>query len=215
MAIKIAPSILGVKEEDLVNVCNELISSGADYIHFDVMDGVFVENKSFSPETLAIVRKGLPEAFIDVHLMIVDVEKSIDAYAHAGASLITFHYEACKESQIPTIINMIHARGIKAGISIKPNTDVEVIDKYLDLLDLVLVMSVEPGKGGQSFIESSLDKIAHYSSIKGDRNYEIEVDGGINDSTGKLCVNKGVDVLVAGSYIIKSNDYKARIDSLK
>lgn len=213
---KIAPSILGTKEEDLVSTCEKLLSSGADYIHFDVMDGFFVENKSFSASILDKLKKALPRAFFDVHLMIINVEQQVDKYIDAGADLITFHYEAVEKENMISLINHIHLRGCKVGISIKPDTSFKEIKPYIPYIDLVLVMSVEPGKGGQSFMPSALEKIENIFALKTLNPYLlIEVDGGINALTGPLCVQKGADVLVAGSYILKSDSYKERIDSLK
>ena len=213
---KIAPSILGVKDEDLVSTCTSLLNSGADYIHFDVMDGFFVSNKSFSYSVLEKLKKALPRAFFDVHLMIINVEQQVDKFIDAGADLITFHYEAVKKENVIPLINHIHQRGCKVGISIKPDTSFTEIKAYIPYIDLVLVMSVEPGKGGQSFMMSALEKIENIFALKILNPYLlIEVDGGINALTGELCVQKGADVLVAGSYILKSDSYKERIDSLK
>ncbi|MGN1295312.1 MAG: ribulose-phosphate 3-epimerase [Bacilli bacterium] len=213
---KVAPSILGVKDEDLIPTCTSLLNDGADYIHFDVMDGFFVENKSFSPTVLSKLKKALPRAFFDVHLMIINVEQQVDKYIDAGADLITFHYEAVEKENMIALINHIHQRGCKVGISINPNTSYKEIKSYIPYIDLVLVMSVEPGKGGQTFMMSALEKIENIFALKVLNPYlMIEVDGGINALTGALCTQKGADVLVAGSYILKSESYKERIESLK
>ena len=154
----------------------------------------------------------------DVHIMIAEPKKYAPEFIKSGASYLTFHYEACKDDkEVQEVIDLIHQCGGKAGLSIKPNTDVKVCDSFLKNLDLVLVMSVEPGFGGQSFIHSALEKIAYLRKAADENGYKylVEVDGGINEETGRLCKEAGVDVLVAGSYLFGHYDIKERIEGLK
>ncbi len=215
---KIGPSILGVSDEAVVAVTNSLMKDGADFIHYDVMDGKFVENTSFSINHFKNLKSNMDkkDTFFDVHLMTYDLETHIKEYGEAKANNITFHYEACKEEEILPFINLIHSYGIKAGLAINPSTDVKVLEKYLPYLDLVLVMSVVPGKGGQGFIESSIDKIEYLKDYKTKKklSYLIEVDGGINDKTINLAYKAGCDLFVVGSFIIKSGDYKLAMEKL-
>ena len=215
--VKVAPSILGVECLKAPQVINELIEQGADIIHYDVMDGKFVSNTSFPIEEYEYHKKNVDESIIfDVHLMTYDLFENVKKYS-SGASYLTFHYEAIEENKINELIDYIHSLNVKAGISICPSTNVEVIKPYLDKIDLVLVMSVVPGKGGQSFMESALDKITYLDNYRNEFNlkYLIEVDGGINDSTAKLVKERNVDILVAGSFIIKSDSYEQQIRKLK
>lgn len=213
--IKVSPSLLSADFANMENACKMLEQAKADYIHCDVMDGSFVSQITFGEKMVAAV-KNCSTLPLDVHLMIVNPIKHIESFAKAGSSIITVHYEALME-KTEACINAIKDLGVKAGLSVKPNTDIEEIEKYLPMLDLVLIMSVEPGKGGQEFLESALRKIEFCKKIKDEKKLDllIEVDGGINAETGKLCAKAGVDVLVAGSYIFKGKDIKGAIDSLK
>ena len=196
--MKISASFLTIDNIDNVN---KLVNCDIDYLHLDIMDGIFVDNKN---EVLDVPHiKPL-----DIHLMVSDVYKYIDKYKTLNPLYITFHYET--GADILSVINYIKKFNIKVGLSIKPSTKVEEIIPYLPYLDLVLVMSVEPGKGGQSFIMNSIDKIKKLKELKGD--YVIEVDGGINDSTIKYVNN--ADIVVVGSYITSGN-YEERIKNLK
>ena len=212
----IAPSILSANFNKLGEEIKSIEDAGAEYLHFDVMDGHFVPNISFGIPVLKSISKS-HHMINDVHLMITDPLKYTPEFIKAGADIITFHLEAVTSKQAYELIELIHKANKKVGISIKPKTNVKEVLPYLKDIDLVLVMSVEPGFGGQSFMESALEKIAvlrkeidknHYSTL-------IEVDGGINENTGRLCKNTGVDILVAGSYIFNSGDYKLVMEKLR
>ncbi len=213
----ISPSVLSANFADLKTDIKKIEDGGATWLHYDVMDGHFVPNISFGYSILNDVRK-VTDLFLDVHLMISDPKKYLEEFVKAGADLITFHYESFNTMEaVKDMINEIKKHNVKAGISIKPNTSVDTIKPLLSDLDVVLVMSVEPGFGGQSFMPSALDKISTLKQwIQEDNlNCLIEVDGGINAETGKKCATVGVDVLVAGSYIFKHPNTKEAIESLK
>ena len=213
----IAPSILSADFKKLEQEIKLVENAGAEWLHFDVMDGHFVPNISFGIPVLKSIAN-CHKMVNDVHIMISEPLKYAQAFIKSGAEYLTFHYEACAdEKEIKKVIDIIHENGGKAGISIKPNTKVEVLDKFLKYVDLVLVMSVEPGFGGQSFIESALGKISYLKDMREKNGYKylIEVDGGINQETGKRCVEAGVDVLVAGSYLFGHEDIKERIEGLR
>ena len=178
--------------------------SNAKWIHFDVMDGNFVPNKTYDYNMLKLIRH-VSNQYFDCHLMINRPEKVFEKYILAGANLLTFHYEATKQPK--ALIRAIKNRKTKVGISIKPGTDVSVLDSMLPDLDLILIMSVEPGKGGQKFLMSSLKKIKYLSEKRKENNYNylIEVDGGINFETAELVKEAGCDVIVAGSFIFRSD----------
>ncbi|MCH5156271.1 MAG: ribulose-phosphate 3-epimerase [Clostridiales bacterium] len=208
--IFISPSILTADFARLEQECKSLEKSGADWIHCDVMDGNFVSNLTFGMPVIKSIRKCvvLP---LDVHLMINHPEKYITQFAEAGANLITIHAEST--DVVSECLQLIRACGKKAGISIKPETPVKVLEQYRGLFDMVLIMSVEPGFGGQSFIESSVDKIRQVRQLFPD--VLIEVDGGINSKTAKKVIDAGVDVIVAGSAILGAPDRKHAIDELR
>lgn len=213
----ISPSVLSANFADLKTDIQKVEAGGAAWLHYDVMDGHFVPNISFGYSILKDVRK-VTSLFLDVHLMISEPLIYLDEFIKAGADLITFHYESYDDlTKIKELITKIKAKGIKVGMSIKPNTPVEAISSLIQELDLILVMSVEPGFGGQSFMLGALDKIKALRTIINTHNYQclIEVDGGINDTTGPLCKTAGADVLVAGSYIFNHDDVTKAIDSLK
>ncbi len=207
-----SPSFLSC---DFAKLESEIKSvSNAKWLHFDVMDGLFVGNKTYNHMMVREI-KAFSKQFFDVHLMIEEPEKYYQDYIAEGAELITFHYEAT--SKPLELIKKIKKQEILAGISIKPDTPVEVLDDLLPYLDLILIMSVEPGKGGQSFLTNSLDKIAYLNEKRNllDYSYYIEVDGGINLETAKLVKDKGCDVIVVGSFIFNKEDRRKIIEELK
>ena len=208
--MKISASFLDIKEPKDIELA-KLDILDIDYIHLDVMDGIFVENKTYTYEEFYNITR-FSKKPKDIHLMVSDVKKYIDDFSKFNPEFITFHYEAT--SDVISVINYIHSLGMKAGMSIKPQTDVSEIIDYLENLDLILIMSVEPGRGGQSFIEDSIKKIEQLYILreKGNYNYVIEVDGGINNQTIKKC--NQADICVVGSYITK-NDYEDSIRKLR
>ena len=205
MKVKISPSILGGSFSNIEKIIIDLDKSKAEYIHFDVMDGDFVPNLTFGAQFISDVRKFSRKKF-DVHLMINRVGKFLDEYINAGSDIITFHYEI--DEDIRKIISKIKNKGIKCGLAIKPSTTWSELLPYLDLIDQVTIMTVEPGFGGQKFMSNQVDKIKNISDhIKLKKmNVEVEIDGGINFETGKTCVEAGADILVAGSFLFNQGD---------
>lgn len=213
--VKVAPSVLSANFAELKKDLDSIKECNADWIHYDVMDGHFVPNISFGYSILKDVSR-VSDLYLDVHLMISDPRKYAKNFIDAGASMIVFHIEAMEnEESVYELINYLKENNVEVGISIKPGTPVSAIEKYLEHIDLVLVMSVEPGFGGQSFMPIALDKIKDLSVLKEKHHFLIEVDGGINAQTGKLCKDAGADVLVAGSYVFNAQDRKKAIESLK
>ena len=203
----IAPSLLSMDFTQTLSQLKEIKESQATWLHFDVMDGHFVPNLSFGPDICAQIRKH-SDLFMDVHIMVSDPHYFSDVFIRAGADLITFHLEACaSEEEVLSVIQKIRDKGVKVGLSIKPDTDVKSLIPFISKIDLILIMSVNPGYGGQSFIPNALDKIAflRYYIDLNKLSCLIEVDGGINADTAKLVLDAGADVLVAGSYIFKHN----------
>ena len=201
----ISPSILGGSFSNMEKIIGSLDQSEAEYIHFDVMDGDFVPNLTFGPQFISNLRNQTKKVF-DVHLMINRVGKFLDDYIKAGSDIITFHLEI--EENLSELVNKIKDKNIKAGVAIKPNTPWEEIKNILHSIDQVIVMTVEPGFGGQSFMDSQINKIKNiYNYIKENNlNVDIEIDGGVNYETGKTCIDAGANILVAGSFLFKQEN---------
>ena len=214
--IKISPSILSADFSQLGNEIKRLEKGGADLIHVDVMDGHFVPNLTIGPPVIKVLRQYSTLPF-DVHLMISPVHKYIKDYAEAGADIITIHPEATEN--IESSVNLIKKLNKKIGLSLNPDTSIEIIEKFLSSIDLVLIMSVYPGFGGQKFIPNIVNKIKKLKSIKEKKNlkFDIEVDGGINFDNSKLVVEAGANILVSGTTIFKNNNgnIKKNIETLR
>ena len=212
--VKISPSVLACDLSKLLDEVKSIEDAGADMVHLDVMDGSFVTNISFGLPVISSLRKNT-DMFFDVHLMIDRPERYIPRFIDAGADLVTFHYEACEDPR--TALETIRNLGKKAGISIKPATPVEEIYPLLDLCDLVLIMTVEPGYGGQAFMPEMLVKIERLRAeiVKRGLDIDIQVDGGINKETAVMVKRAGANNLVAGSYVFKADNKKQAINSLR
>ena len=212
MGIIISPSILSADFTNLERDIKKVEDAGADWIHIDVMDGHFVPNITIGVPVVKSIKK-ITKLPLDVHLMIENPERYVESFREAGADIITFHYEACPKRVID-IITQIQASGAKAGLSIKPKTSVAEIINFLPYLDLLLVMTVEPGFGGQSFMHDCAEKVTDIKQSAPD-GLIIQVDGGINNITGHICTSLGANSIVAGNYIYKSPDIASAIASLR
>lgn len=213
--IQLSPSILAADFADLGRECRKVLDAGADMLHIDVMDGHFVPNISLGIPVLASLHKALPDAYYDVHLMISEPVRYAGEFVKAGASCVTFHIETVEDAA--GAADAIHALGAEAGVSLKPATPVEAVLPILDRVELVLVMSVEPGFGGQKFMPAAADKIAALAAYRREHGlkFKLSVDGGINSRTGAVCTAAGADILVAGSQVFAAPDPAAAVAELR
>lgn len=203
--VKVLPSTNPCEESKLLEYVKKLENLGVEYLHCDVMDGMFVENKCLSVDVVRDIRNNT-NMLLDVHLMVINPLKQVKGWSKIKPNIITVHLESCKNTELKSIIKYIKSKQILVGVSIKPNTDIEKLTPYLDDIDLVLIMSVEPGKSGQTFIPDSLEKIKDLRSLIGNRDIIIEVDGGINLETYKSVIDAGADFLVMGSAFYNSKN---------
>lgn len=210
--VLIAPSILAADLANLKSEVEAVTAAGADMLHLDIMDGHYVPNLTFGPGLVKTLRPYTRLPF-DVHLMVTEPEVMVPWFVDAGADIITVHYEAAVH--LDRTLAEIRNAGKKAGVSLNPATPENVLEYVLDKLDLILVMSVNPGFGGQSFIPSQLEKIQRIKSMIGNRNIQIEVDGGINPMTAAECAAAGADILVAGTSVFSGGDYRKNIEALR
>ncbi len=213
--IKVAPSILSADFVNLERDIRKLKECGADYVHVDVMDGLFVPNISIGIPVVSAIRK-ITDLPLDVHLMIQQPIRYVEQFCDAGADILTIHAEADTVENNQKALRMIREKGVRAAVSIKPGTPISALEPYVELMDMILVMTVEPGFGGQKFMEDMMEKVRALRKLMDVRmsGVELEVDGGVNLDTGKICVDAGANVLVAGSALFKAPDTAAFIDGL-
>ncbi|MFL2606759.1 MAG: ribulose-phosphate 3-epimerase [Candidatus Marisimplicoccus sp.] len=214
MSIKIAPSILAADFGNLSLECKKIDKSNADWFHLDVMDGLFVPNISYGMPIVKSIRK-MTKKPLDVHLMIIEPERYIDKFIEIGSDILTVHVEAT--SKMDNIIDKINHSGIKSGIAINPDTPISKLDDYISNVDLICLMGVHAGFGGQKFIKKTFNRLEELKNLINSKNSSalIEIDGGVNENNFEKLKNLGADVLVAGSYIFNSSNYNAAIDLLK
>jgi len=214
MSIKIAPSILAADFGNLSLECKKIDKSNADWFHLDVMDGLFVPNISYGMPIVKSIRK-MTKKPLDVHLMIIEPERYIDKFIEIGSDILTVHVEAT--SKMDNIIDKINHSGIKSGIAINPDTPISKLDDYISNVDLICLMGVHAGFGGQKFIKKTFNRLEELKNLINSKNSSalIEIDGGVNENNFEKLKNLGADVLVAGSYVFTSSNYNAAIDLLK
>ncbi len=209
-AIKIFPSILSGDFGHIADEAKKAEDAGADGLHLDIMDGHFVPNLTFGPKVVAAINRAT-KLFLDVHLMMYNPYEYVERFVEAGADSVTFHIEATEE--VAETLEYIRKCGVKRGVAVSPETSVELIDKYLSKMDMVLMMSVKPGFGGQEFMPKVLKKIEYARALS--KTIDIQVDGGINAETGPKCVKAGANILVAGHYLYQAPDMQKAIEKLR